>query len=162
MAVEGTFVAEFQQFKTEVVICCHGVSYDTFQNNTLDMQLSDGIKNTFSLFSLKMCLTVWQTGLSTNIKSNVMKDLNHLHDKFAHEDFLSNKKKLVDRCPEFAKHIPDLNKLDEIIHVASNFHLKPVNGYVEPKIFLFDLSDRIFPCIQNIRQIQWSMYAEQP
>ncbi|KAI0979930.1 hypothetical protein GJ496_003063, partial [Pomphorhynchus laevis] len=107
------------------------------------------------------CVANWSID-EHQVWSNVMKDLNHLHDKFAHEDFLSNKKKLVDRCPEFAKHIPDLNKLDEIIHVASNFHLKPVNGYVEPKIFLFDLSDRIFPCIQNIRQIQWSMYAEQP
>ncbi|OGI65694.1 hypothetical protein A2642_04140 [Candidatus Nomurabacteria bacterium RIFCSPHIGHO2_01_FULL_39_10] len=89
---------------------------------------------------------------------HVYKKLKHLHDK--HASSLYNQGRTLLNLPQ--NHIPQLAHLSEQLQQLSNFHLEPIHGLVDARIFLSKLANNTMLCTQYIRHPSKPEFTPEP
>ncbi len=89
---------------------------------------------------------------------HVYKKLQPLHQK--HACSLYKDGRLLLNLPE--NHIPQLAQLSQQLQQLSNFHLEPIHGLVDARIFLSKLASNTMLCTQYIRHPSKPEFTPEP
>lgn len=81
-----------------------------------------------------------------------------LHAQYACHEYLEAR----ERLRITANHIPQLRTLSKELSDIQNFKLEPIEGLIEPRIFLSRLADRTMLCTQYIRHASRPDYTPEP
>jgi len=93
-----------------------------------------------------------------HVWQHVYKKLKPLHDK--HACSLYNQGRTLLNLP--TDHIPQLANLSEQLQQISNFHLEPIHGLVDARIFLAKLAHNTMLCTQYIRHPSKPEFTPEP
>jgi phenylalanine-4-hydroxylase len=84
------------------------------------------------------------------------------HKKHACREYLDNIKELENRGLIGMGFIPSVKELSNYLYGKTQFRLRPIGGFVEPRDFLAHLAYRYFPCTQYIRHPTNVDYSPDP
>jgi phenylalanine-4-hydroxylase len=102
--------------------------------------------------------TVDYTPQETAVWRFVYDQLKEAHQRYACSLYLDSKRELdISR-----DRVPQLRALDEKLNALSNFRLAPVEGLVEPRVFLRWLGSRVRLCTQYLRHHARPDYTPEP
>lgn len=88
----------------------------------------------------------------------VWQALQPAHQSYACEEYLT----CVQQLGFAPDRIPQLREVNEKVQALSGFHLEPVAGLVEPRVFLESLASGTFLCTQYIRHCSTPLYTPEP
>jgi phenylalanine-4-hydroxylase len=88
----------------------------------------------------------------------VWQALEPAHQAFACAEYVT----CVEQLGFAPDRIPQLSEVNEKVEALSGFHLEPVAGLVEPRVFLESLASGTFLCTQYIRHHSTPLYTPEP
>jgi phenylalanine-4-hydroxylase len=102
------------------------------------------------------------TAQETQFWGDYGKRLEPLHKKFGCKEYKENLKTLQKDGYMNPERIPQLEELNQYLKNVTNWRIKPVNGILSQKEFLYCLAFRTFACTQYIRHESQPNFTPEP